>query len=119
MMSGRERVLAAIRGDPVDRVPLAQDNAPFAARYTGLTMREFSVNPEKAAQAFVDTAYDFKHDCIIVGFDTAALAEAMGAEVESPEDEPMRVSGPAVKSLRDVPSLPVPNPLTDGRLPLI
>ena len=117
MMSGRARVLAAIRGEPVDRIPVAQHNYAFAAHYVGLTLREFSNSPEKAAQALADTAYDFGYDCIIAVLEEGPLAEAMGAGIESVDDQPGRVARPAVRSLHDVPGLPLPDPMTDGRLP--
>ncbi|MFI5387751.1 MAG: uroporphyrinogen decarboxylase family protein [Fimbriimonadales bacterium] len=109
--------MAAIRGEPVDRIPVAQHNYPFAARHVGITLREFSNNPEKAAQALADTAYDFGYDCIIAVLEEGPLAEAMGAGIESVEDQPGRVARPAVRSLHDVPGLPIPDPTTDGRLP--
>lgn len=118
MMSGRSRVLAAIRGEAIDRVPVAQHNFPFAAHHVGLTLREFSNNPEKAARALADTAYDFGYDCIIIALDEGPLAEAMGAGLEFVEDQPARVSTPVVRSLRDIPDLPLPDPAKDGRLPL-
>ena len=117
-MNGRQRTLAAIRGEPHDRVPVAQHNFPFAARHVGLTMRQFRSDPQQAARALVDTAYDFGYDCIIIDFDTCTLAESLGAGCEFPEDEPARVVRPAVASLGAVPDLPLPSPHQTGRLPL-
>lgn len=117
-MNGRQRTLAAIRGEPHDRVPVAQHNFPFAARHVGLTQRQYRSDPEAAAQALADTAYDFGYDCIIIDFDTCSLAETLGAGCELPEDEPARAARPAVQSLRDVPGLPLPDPQRAGRLPV-
>ena len=117
-MNGRQRTLAAIRGEPHDRVPVAQHNFPFAARHVGLTQRQYRSDPEHAAQALADTAYDFGYDCIIIDFDTCSLAEALGTGCELPEDEPARAVRPAVQSLRDVPDLPLPDPQRTGRLPM-
>ena len=44
-MNGRQRTLAAIRGEPHDRVPVAQHNFPFAARHVGLTQRQYRSDP--------------------------------------------------------------------------
>jgi uroporphyrinogen decarboxylase len=117
-MTGKERILAAIRGEPHDRVPVAQHNFPFAARHVGITMGQFRREPELAARALADTAYDFGYDCIIMDVDTCTLAEAFGAGCEFPEDEPARVVRPAVKAVADVLGLPLPDPQSDGRLPL-
>lgn len=117
-MNGRERVLAAIRGEPHDRVPVAQHNFPFAARHAGITLGQFRREPEKAARALADAAYDFGYDCIIMDMDTCTLAEACGASCQFPEDEPARVVRPAVQALQEVPGLPLPDPCSSGRLPL-
>jgi len=117
-MLGRERLIAAVRGEPTDRVPVAQQNFPFAIHHTGLTMRQYRDNPDKAAQALADTAYDFGYDCAIIDFDDCTIAEAMGAGIDQIGEEVARVSRPAVASLREVPGLPLPDPRRDGRLPL-
>ncbi|MBI4474096.1 MAG: uroporphyrinogen decarboxylase, partial [Acidobacteria bacterium] len=117
-MTGRERTLAAIRGQPHDRVPVAQHNFAFAARHVGLTMKEYAYHPAKAAQALADTAHDFGYDCIIIDCDTCVLAEAMGATITFAGDEPARIAVAPLASVRDGKSLRVPDPHQDGRLPL-
>lgn len=117
-MNGRERTLAAIGGRAHDRVPVAQHNFPFAAHHAGLTMRQFREDPDRAARALAETAQDFGYDCIIIDFDTATLAQAMGAKLEFPADEPARVVRPAVSALEQVCALPIPDPNRDGRMPL-
>lgn len=117
-MTGRQRTLAAIRGEPHDRIPVAQHNFTFCARQAGLTMTEFRGHPKRAARALADAAHRFGYDCIIIDFDTCTLAEAMGATLVYPEDEPARVAQPALKSLAEARHLRVPDPLRDGRLPL-
>ena len=117
-MNGRSRTLAAINGQPVDRIPVAQHNFPFVVAQSGLTMKEFVFEPQKAAKALAKVAYEFDYDCIIIDFDTCALAEAMGAKLMFPDDEPARIDVPAVESIKDVPSLAIPDPEADGRLPL-
>jgi MtaA/CmuA family methyltransferase len=117
-MNARSRTLAAIKGLPHDRIPVAQHNFAFAARHAGLSMKEFAYHPDKAAQALADAAHDFGYDCIIIDFDTCTLAEAMGAAITFPGDEPARVVGAPLKTMRDAAYLSVPDPQRDGRLPL-
>jgi uroporphyrinogen-III decarboxylase len=83
-MNGRERTLAAIKGEYIDRIPVAQHNFMFVVKHTGLSLKEYVFNPDKAAKALADTAYDFGYDCIIIDFDTCALAEAMGSDIIFP-----------------------------------
>lgn len=117
-MNSRERVLAAINGLPHDRIPIAQHNFMFAIKYTGLTIKEYVYNPDKAAQALADTAYDFGYDCIIIDFDTCALAEAMGSKIVFESEVPARIEKPIAKSIGEVCELRLPDPRKDGRLPL-
>lgn len=117
-MNSRQRTLAAITGEPHDRVPVAQHNFMFCIRHTGISMHDFRYKPKEAAKAFVNTAYDFGYDCIILDFDTCVLAEAMGSKLEYPADEPARVKDYFLQSIRDVDKLKIPDPYKDGRLPL-
>jgi uroporphyrinogen decarboxylase len=117
-MTSRQRVLAAIRGDAHDRVPVAQHNFAFAARWAGITQAQYRGDPRLAARVLVDAARHFGYDCIIIDFDTCALAEAMGASLVFPENEPARVQAPVVSTLAQVATLRVPDPMRDGRLPL-
>jgi uroporphyrinogen decarboxylase len=117
-MNSRELILAAIAGRPHERVPVAQHNFPFCVRQAGITMGQFRRDPKLAARVLADAAYRFGYDCIIIDFDTCALAESMGAVLEFPEDEPARVSQPALASLADIRKLKLPDPDRDARLPL-
>lgn len=117
-MTGRERTLAAIAGQPHDRVPVAQHNFAFAARHVGLKLKDYAYHPDKAAQALADTAADFGYDCIIIDCDTCVLAEAMGATIAFEGDEPARIAHAPLQSIRDGRQLRVPDPQRDGRLPL-
>lgn len=117
-MNSRERTLAAIHGLPHDRVPVAQHNFAFAARHVGMSMKEFAYHPERAAQALADTAHDFGYDCIIIDFDTCVLAEAMGATITFPGDEPARVAKSPLQTIQEAIHLKISDPQRDGRLPL-
>lgn len=86
-MNSRERILAAIAGNPHDRVPVAQHNFAFCVRHSGITMGAYRREPELAAHVLVDAAEELGYDCIIIDFDTCSLAEAMGAQVEFPEND--------------------------------
>ncbi len=117
-MNSRDLILAAIAGRPHERVPVAQHNFPFCVRQAGITQGQFRRDPKLAARVLADAAYRFGYDCIIIDFDTCALAEAMGAALEFPEDEPARVAQPALASLAGFRKLRLPDPHRDGRLPL-
>jgi uroporphyrinogen decarboxylase len=117
-MTPRQRTLAAIRGEPHDRVPVAQHNFAFAAKHVGITMKEFAFHPDKAAHALACTAEDFGYDGIIIDFDTCALAEAMGATITFPGDAPAHIETSPLETIQDAAHLRIPDPHKDGRLPL-
>lgn len=117
-MNSRELILAAISGRPHERVPVAQHNFPFCVRQAGLTMGQFRRDPKLAARALAEAAYRFGYDGIIIDFDTCSLAEAMGAVLGFPEDEPAHVVRPPLSSLAEIRKLKLPDPYRDARLPL-
>lgn len=117
-MNSRQLTLAAVKGEPHARVPVAQHNFPFCVKHYGITMDQFRRDPHLAAKVLADTSYDFGYDCIIIDFDTCTLAEAMGSTLAFPEDEPARVSAFALATLEEGRELKLPDPQRDGRLPL-
>ena len=117
-MTSRELILAAIQGKPHPRVPVAQHNFAFCVRHAAITMEAYRRDPELAARVLVGAADEFGYDCIIIDFDTASLAEAMGARLDFPENDMARVAQPALDSIADIRKLPMPDPHKDGRLPL-
>ncbi|MCX6867673.1 MAG: uroporphyrinogen decarboxylase family protein [Verrucomicrobia bacterium] len=117
-MTGRELTMAAIKGIPHARVPVAQHNFTFCARLAGVTMEQYRRDPKLAARVLADASYQFGYDCIIIDFDTCSLAEAMGASLSFPVDAPAHVSMPPLQSLSQIRDLPIPDPHRDGRLPL-
>lgn len=117
-LSSRQLVLNAIQGKPHPRIPVAQHNFTFCIRHCGSTVEKFRRNPLHAAQVLANTAYDFGYDCIIIDFDTCALAEAMGSKLVFPEDEPARVDQYGLATLDAGRELRIPDPHADARLPL-
>ena len=63
-------------------------------------MKEFAFHPDKAAQALADAAEDFGYDCIIIDFDTCVLAEAMGATITFPGEEPARIAKSPLETIQ-------------------
>jgi uroporphyrinogen decarboxylase len=117
-MNSRDLIIAAIKGVPHPRIPVAQHNFPFCIRHYGITMSQFRSDPILAARALAYTCFDFGYDCIIMDIDTCTLAEAMGSICEFPEHEPARVKKHFLTSLKDLEGLVIPDPYKNGRLPL-
>ncbi|MBP1661139.1 MAG: hemE 1, partial [Candidatus Aminicenantes bacterium] len=108
-MNGYERIRAALAGRRPDRVPVMLHNFLMAARETGMSQRRFRENPAAIAQSFIRAVEVYGYDGILVDVDTVTVAEALGAKVDLPEDQPARWAGPRLASLAEVRDLPPPD----------
>jgi MtaA/CmuA family methyltransferase len=94
LMNGLKRTLDFIAGLPVDRPPFHPIVMQWAARYAGVTYRDFCLKPEVKAAAMVRVAEDFAIDWATVMSDPYCEAEAFGIKVDYPEDSlPVERSG--------------------------
>ena len=115
----RERMLAAFHFERPDRVPVYLNNALSTSRVVGLKIGEMVTDPDKFSNALI-TAYDlFDYDAIRVTSDVAIEAEAMGGIALYTEDAPVCIKTPPIKSESDIDKLKMPDPNTDGRMPLM
>ena len=108
-MNGRQRTLAALRGEQPNRVPVMLHNFMMAARQAGYTMGEYRRNPEAIARSFIQAVETYEYDSVVVDIDTATLAGALGVPVELPEDGPAACRAPAIATLDQVRDLPPPD----------
>ena len=105
-MNGRERVLAALRGEPTDRVPVLLHNFLMAARENGVPQSRFRRDGRAIAESFILAVETYDYDGVLVDVSTAMLAGALGVSIDFPEDQPARCKGPLIASLEAVPDLP-------------
>jgi MtaA/CmuA family methyltransferase len=104
-MNGQERILAALRGQPVDRVPVMLHNFLMAAREAGVSMAEFRRSGKAIARSFIQAVETYGYDGVVVDIDTAMLAGAVGVPVDFPDDMPARCHEPRLTQLADVSKL--------------
>lgn len=118
-MNSLERVRAVLGGSLPDRLPVLPQSFLFAAQTGGYSIGEINRSPEIMARCHVESMEKYGYDGCIVDIDDAALAEACGAKVIYREDNVavVKESEPALKSLRDIDSLHMPEPERDARLP--
>ncbi|NWF84634.1 MAG: uroporphyrinogen decarboxylase, partial [Bryobacteraceae bacterium] len=115
-MTGRQRILCALRGDSPDRVPVMLHQFMQAASEAGVTMAEFRRNPAELARAFIESAEKYGLDGTMVDVDTATLAGALGVPCEFPENEPAVCRGALLPALEAVNDLPPPDAGKDERI---
>lgn len=116
-MTSRERLVAALTGRPYDRIPVNLLISDHAARVIGVTVGEYQNSARLMAHGQVTAWRLYGHDAINVGPGLTGIPEALGCRLGFPDSTPF-VEGPAVSNPEDLDRLRIPNPWSDGRLPL-
>ena len=115
--TGKQYMLAALRRKKTDRVPTTVLIGPYCSRLTQYSVREILTDARKSAVAHLAFHDRFKPDSLIIYNDIYLEAEAVGCELEFPED---RISHPKRALLEDkaqLARLRIPDPQKDGRIP--
>jgi MtaA/CmuA family methyltransferase len=115
----KERMLAAFRFERPDRVPVFLNNSLGASRCIGVKIREMLTSPETFSEALCAAYKQYGYDGIRVTCDVAVEAEAMGGKARYPGDGPVSIIDHPVKGPADFQKLQMPNPHTDGRMPVM
>jgi uroporphyrinogen decarboxylase len=117
-MNSLERVVAAIKLEKPDRVPVTPLSISRSLRVLGYTTQECLYNPEKMAEAKVAASEKFDDDSCVAGTDLFVESECMGSKVTVYEHTPV-VTEYFIKEKSDIDKLKVPDPKTDGRMPFV
>jgi MtaA/CmuA family methyltransferase len=122
-MDPRERVRRALRGEPVDRPPVAYlflGGAHHVLGRMGDRMASVYRNADKIAEVQMVAAEMFGHDAGMVPWGCLTVeAEAFGCGLEWYEDYYPRVVERPLAGTRDLSVLPEPDPSRSGRMPLV
>ncbi len=108
--TGKHYMLSALRRKHTDRVPTTVLIGPYCSRLTQYSLREILTDARKSAEAHLAFHDRFKPDSLVVYNDIYLEAEAVGCELEFPED---RISHPKRAMLDDktqLARLKVPDP---------
>ncbi len=118
-MRSKERILAAIRGEDVDRIPICPPfQASWALAHHHVSTKESIEKPDLAAEAQIKFLEIFDMDGLDILWDWLAPVEAIGCQVEIPD---VGVGAPTTMShiIQDKDSLErleIPNPEDDNRI---
>ena len=118
-MTSYERMMAAIRFQPVDRVPVSPLFHYGGAKLLKKTVREYATDARTLADCSLHVTRTFGFDSVMLGTDVAIEAEALGCPVEQPENAPMHILSSIVHEDTDISSLSIPDPEKNGRLPML
>jgi hypothetical protein len=80
--TGRERVVAAYKGEFADCVPAYPIAGSFAGCLDGLSIEEYCTNPKKAVKAMINYYERYQPDIMVAFNDLAKEGEAVGCHVK-------------------------------------
>lgn len=116
---GKDRILASLAMKTPDRTPVFPIAHYYTAGMRGMPVSVFATSGEKMASALLAAYERFGWDGINPGCDVAVEGEALGSEVEFPEQAPPHVVRPALENPEYAVFLRRPNPLKRGRMPVV
>lgn len=117
-MTSLERYQAVCRGELPDYLPVIPQSFMFAMHDGGHSIGTVNRNPALMAKCHLECREKYGYDGCVIDVDDSTLAEACGANVIYREGDVavVKESDPAVKDLREIPELKIPDPEKDGRL---
>jgi MtaA/CmuA family methyltransferase len=117
-MNSRERVLAFLAGQRVDRLPCMPLTMMFASDYIGRKYLDYATDFRVEVEGQIRVAEDFDFDYVTFCTDPACEAADAGASVIYFPDQPPALDEAKglVRDKRRLATLRVPNPLSPGRM---
>ena len=116
-MTSKERTVAALTGQPYDRIPVNLLISDHAARVIGVTVGEYNRDAKLLARGQIDAWRLYGADNVNTGPGLTGVAEAIGSTVAFPDSTPY-IAGNVVTDESVLDGLKVPDPERAGRLPL-
>ncbi|HRW10655.1 MAG TPA: uroporphyrinogen decarboxylase family protein [Caldilineaceae bacterium] len=118
-LTSRERVRRAVRREPTDCVAAMPYMYDIAAAAAGIPLKHFYTDPQAMVRAQLTLHALVGQDVIAIGADNFYIAEGFGCETTRSNDEVPSLVKPPLTSLADVYELEVPDPQSDGRMPVM
>jgi MtaA/CmuA family methyltransferase len=117
-MNGRERILAHLAGQPVDRLPLMPITMQFACDIIGARYRDYETDYRVLVEGQVRVAEQFDFDYVNTMSDPAREAVDCGAVVEYFENSPAALveEQALLADKTKLAHLKIPDPLGGGRM---
>lgn len=117
-MTSRERVLAHLAGQPVDRLPLMPITMMFACDGSGAMYRDYCTDFRVLVEGQIRTAEEFGFDYVNTMSDPAREAVDCGAKVQFFDDQPVAIveEHALLREKTALARLKIPDPLGGGRM---
>ena len=118
-MTSRERVIRAVNREPTDCVAAMPYMYDIAAVTAGVPLLDFYTSPEAMVRAQLELYERVGQDVLAIGSDNYYIAEGFGCVTTRDEGELPSLVKPPLSNIREVFDLEVPDPATDGRMPVM
>ena len=116
--TGRERVVAAYKGEFADCVPAYPIAGSFAGCLDGLSIEEYCTNPKKATKAMINYYERYQPDIMVAFNDLAKEVEAVGCHVKYSDYVVPSIDEHVLQDDKGLLArLEVPDPFRAGRIP--
>ncbi len=117
-ITGRDRIVAAMKRTYADRIPIGLILGAFRARVLGCSLKEYWTEGKKLAEGTLAAYERFGHDSVDVSWDIMMEAEAAGAELEFRDDSVPQVKRHVLAEKKNLGKMAVPDPEKAARYPL-
>jgi len=117
-ITGRERIVAAMKRSYADRIPVGLMLGPFRAALLKCSLKEYWTDWKKLVEGTLLAYERFGHDAVEISWDIMMEAETAGAELEFRDDSVPQVKKHALAEKKNLGKLAVPDPEKAGRYPL-
>ena len=118
-MTPRERMEAFSKGEDLDHLPLVPDFGVTMSDVVGATTKEYYHSAKIMAETEIELFKRLRHDSLSISTTLRGMAEAMGSEIEYPDDNISLLKKPIVQKVEDVDKLKIIDPWKDGKLHLL
>ncbi len=118
-MNSYERVMNTLQGIPADRVPVFAVLGAYGGRVTGTDLQTIYTDTIAYVAGQNAVRNLFGLDMVTTPFDYSAIVEAFGGKVAYFRDQAPNMKKPAVSTALEAMSIPLPDPHSSARLPLI
>jgi len=119
-MTPMERMMAALKGEKPDRVPVHFYPRWAPLEYLGVTFLQAWEDPELYVKAQIVGQERFQYDCVIDYDMMGPVEEALGTVLKYPENDVPMVQEPAIKSKEDMKKINWKvDPRKDGNMPKV
>ena len=118
-MTPKERAVAYAKGEEVDRLPTSLSaNETTPPRY-GYKIKDYYFSADIMVDVETRLAEEFHADNMGIGLGLRTVVEALGTELEMPDNAVSYIKKPALNSFDEVDRLEIRNIEKDGRFPII